>query len=112
MAPPIYDPVMRSLTVAKASMIVLAVPATALCFGYLVMGLSFGLNLWRADRPFAIALWFAVVLFPLFIANAMSATKTPRQFWIMTGMAWSFAAFWVYHNFIWMPWTYGGPWGW
>lgn len=103
---------MHLRTIAKGSLVALAVPATLLSIAYLFVGLSFGFDLWRLDRPFAIMLWFAIVLFPVFIGVTIRGTTTLRQLWIMTTLAWSFAAFWVFVNFVWMPWTYGGPWGW
>lgn len=103
---------MRGITVAKWSLIILSAPAWLLCFVYLQVGLTFGFNLWRADRPFAIAFWFAVVLFPLLLLVAIRSTEHPRRFWPLTITAWSFLVFWVFHQLIWMPWTYGGPWGW
>lgn len=103
---------MRWVTIAKVSLLALAVPATILSVEELAVGLTYGGNLWRTDRPFAIALWLAVVVFPLFIGTAMGAAKTSRRLWIVTGVSWAFAAFWVCESFVWMPWAHGGPWGW
>lgn len=103
---------MRLEPIAKASLIALLLPATLICFGSLVVGLTFGFNLGRSDRPFAIAMWFAVVIFPGLIVAALRLAKTRRQLLMWTAAAWAFAGFWVFHNFVWMPWTYGGPWGW
>jgi hypothetical protein len=103
---------MRVRNAAKWSLIILSVPAWLLCLMYLQVGLTFGFNLWRADRPFAIAFWFAVVLFPFLLFVAIRSTKHPLRFWTLAITAWVFLAFWVFHQFIWMPWTFGGPWGW
>jgi hypothetical protein len=99
---------MRLETIAKTSLVVLLVPATLVSFTSLFVGLTFGLNLWRSDRPFAIALWFAEVMFPGFIVAALRLVNTCRQLLKWTAAAWTFAGFWVFHNFIWMPWGYGG----
>jgi len=96
----------------KWTLVLLSVPAALVAFGYLVVGLTFGFNLWRVDRPFAIAMWFAVLLFPAFLVATIRSSERPRRFWALTAAAWCFAAFWAYWNFLWMPWTYGGPWGW
>ena len=104
--------IMRALNVTKWSLVLLSVPALLLSYLYLVTSLTFGINLWRADRPFAIALWFAVVLFPILLLVAIRSIGSPRRFWRLAIAAWFFVAFWAYHQVIWQPWTYGGPWGW
>lgn len=96
----------------KWSLVGLLIPASLLGFMHLVVGIGFGFNLWRADRPFAIMLWFATVLFPALIVVTLKSTARPRVFYSLSGVAFMFAAFWLFHDLIWMPWTVGGPWGW
>lgn len=103
---------MRIEPIARYSLVALLLPATILAFISLAVGLTFGVNLWRSDRPFAIALWFAVVLFPGFIVVALRLSGTRRQLLLMTAAAWTFVTFWIFQNFVWMPSTHGGPWGW
>lgn len=80
--------------------------------GYLVIGLTFGFNLWRADRPFAMAFWFAVVFFPVLLIIAIRSTSNVRRFWSLWLLSWIFVAFWAFYQLMWMPWTNGGKWGW
>jgi hypothetical protein len=74
----------------------------------LVVGATFGFNLWRPDRSFAIAMWFAVVLFPIFVAwalfrsfKAQSLATTAR----LALITWAFVVFWLWD-------VYVVRWGW
>jgi hypothetical protein len=98
--------------VTKWSLWALLVPALPLALMTFFVGAGFGVNLWRADRPFAVAMWFAVVGFPAWLIVALRSQAAPRRFYGLAISAWLFAAFWIFHNFWWMPWTAGGPHGW
>jgi hypothetical protein len=107
-----YPSIMSALRATKWSLILLVIPALFVSLLSLQVGLTFGFNLWRSDRPFAIAMWFGVVFFPVLLLAALRSVERPRRFWILAAAAWSFVAFWFFHQVIWMPWTFGGPWGW
>lgn len=98
--------------IVKWSLVLLAVPASVLALAMLIVGLTFGANLWRPDRPYAIIIWLALVFFPAFIAFALASKGSPRRFYILSAIAWLFVAFWLFENFFWKPWEYGGSWGW
>lgn len=91
---------------------ILLAPALLVSLMTLYVGLTFGFNLWRADRPFAIALWFAVIMLPALVLAALKAKEEPRLFYPLAAISWLFVAFWIFHGFIWMPWAAGGPPGW
>jgi hypothetical protein len=93
---------MRSSNVIRTSLewslCLLLIPAALISLDTLVVGVTFGFNLWRPDRPFAITLWFAGVLFPAFVAwalvrslKAQSLATTAR----LTLVTWAFVAFWL-----------------
>lgn len=98
--------------VVKWSLLALLVPASLIASSTFLVGVGFGFNLWRADRPFAIAMWFAVVGFPALLISTLRSQPQLRRFYGLAIAAWLFAAFWIFHNFFWMPWAAGGPRGW
>lgn len=103
---------MQSSTVIRKSLewslCLLLIPAALMSLEWLVVGVTFGFNLWRPDRLFAIAMWFACVLFPAFVAWALARSLKARSLattarW--TVAAWGFGAFWLLD-------VYVTRWGW
>ena len=103
---------MRPISPLKWSLIALLIPSSLVSLGMLMVGLTFGASLWQVDRPFAIAMWFATVLFPALLIVAVRSAIAPRRFYTLAALAWLFVAFWAFHTFLWRPWLVGGPWGW
>jgi len=64
---------------------------------WLLVGLTFGSNLWRPDRVFAIAMWFAGVLFPGYVGWALTKSFKAQSLattTLLALIAWGFATFW------------------
>jgi hypothetical protein len=90
------------------SLLLLFIPSAFFSIEFFAVGVGFGFNLWRPDRLFAIAVWFAVVLFPGFVAWALyqsfrmqSLATTAR----LASAAWMFVAFAIWDIYI-------ARWGW
>jgi hypothetical protein len=98
---------MRSSNVIRTSLewslCLLLIAATLLSVEWLVVGVTFGFNLWRPDRIFAIAVWFAAVLFPAFVAWALMKSLKERSLATTARLAavtWTFAAFWLWDVYV------------
>lgn len=97
------------------SLCALLIPAAFVALDFFAVGVFFGMALWRPDRPFGIAMWFATVLFPVFVAYALWRSlrvKSLKTTAILASACWAFACFFMWENFVWMPFAHGGPWGW
>jgi hypothetical protein len=103
---------MQSPTVIRTalewSLCLLLIPAALMSLGWLVAGVTFGSNLWRPDRLFAIAIWFAGVLFPAFVAWALARSLKAQS--LGATARWTVAV-WGFGVFLLLD-VYVTRWGW
>jgi hypothetical protein len=90
------------------SLCLLLIAAGLMSFEWFFTGVTFGSNLWRPARLFAITMWFAVILFPVFVGWALNISLKARSLATTARLAliaWGFAAFWILD-------VYVVRWGW
>jgi hypothetical protein len=71
--------------------------------GSLVVGVSFGFNLWRPERLFATLVWAAVVLFPGFLVWALMTSfkaKSAATTICLAAASWAFVVFAVWDLYV------------
>jgi hypothetical protein len=103
---------MKYESFTRWSLMALLVLAVLIAFGSVVAGLTFAPLLFRAERPFAIAMWAATVLFPLFLLALLAMPRGSKRLYPLAAISWLFAATWMVINLVWVPSSAGGPWGW
>lgn len=99
-------------SVTRQSLLALLAPAVLIAFGSVVGGLIFAPILFRAERPFAIAMWLATVLFPTWLLALLALRRGSKSLYPLAAVSWLFAATWVVINFVWAPSSTGRLWGW
>ncbi len=70
---------------------------------WLTVGVTFGFNLWRPGRSFAILTWVAVVIFPAFVAWALAKSFKAKSLGITAVLslaAWTFAGFCLWDLYV------------
>jgi hypothetical protein len=75
---------------------------------WFIAGVTFGFNLWRPDRLFAILMWAAAVVFPALVAWALAKSFKAQSLAttaLLTFAVWAFAGFWLWD-------VYVARWGW
>ncbi len=95
-------------TALEWSLCLLLIPAALISLEWLVVGVTFGSNLWRPDRPVAITMWIAGVLFPAFVAWALARSLKAQS--LATTARWTLAT-WGLAGF-WLVDVYVTRWGW
>ena len=96
----------------RRSLMVLLAPAVLIAYGSVVGGLTFAPLLFRAERPFAITMWLATILFPVWLLALLALSRGSRKLYPLAASSWLFAASWTVINIFWVPSSAGGPWGW
>jgi hypothetical protein len=96
----------------RQSLLVLLALAVLIAFSSMVGGLMFAPILFRAERPFAIALWLATLAFPVWLLALLAVRRGSRKLYPSAMVSWLFAAIWVVINFVWAPSSTGRFWGW
>ena len=94
------------------SVMALLAPAVLVAYGSVVAGLTFAPLLFRAERPFAISMWLATVLFPIWLLALLMLPRGSERLYPLAAASWLFATAWLVFNLIWVPSSAGGPWGW
>jgi hypothetical protein len=96
-------------SITRQSLLALLAPAVLIAFGSVVGGLMFARILFRAERPLAISMWLAIVLFPVWILALLGMRRGSKKLYPLAAASWLFDAM-VAIYYAWQP--YGRLWGW
>ncbi len=101
---------MNSESLARQSLLALLAPAVLVAFSSVIGGRIYAPILFRADRPFAIAMWLVTIAFPVWLLALLAMRRGDKKLYPSLAVSWLFAATWVVINYVWKP--AGRLWGW
>lgn len=98
--------------ILRGSIALLLVIFAPLAAYMLILGASLASFLLRPDRPYAVALWLSLLLFPFWLWAALKRADRKKLFHAMAASAWAYACVWGGVALGWVPLGRGAIWGW